>query len=57
MPRRFRLTVRYDGFEFHGWQKQGAEEQPLRTAQGVLESAVGRAVRQPVMLVGASRTD
>lgn len=57
MPRRFRLTVRYDGFEFHGWQKQGAEEQPLRTAQGVLESAVGRAVRQPVTLTGASRTD
>lgn len=57
MQRRYRLTVRYDGFEFHGWQKQGCEEQPLRTAQGVLESAVSRAVRQPVTLIGASRTD
>ncbi len=58
MLRRFRLTVRYDGFEFHGWQKQEPPEgEPLRTAQGVLESAVIRALRQPVVLNGASRTD
>lgn len=58
MQRRYRLTVRYDGSEFHGWQKQEPPEgEPLRTAQGVLESAVARAVRQPVVLIGASRTD
>ncbi len=58
MLRRYRLTVRYDGFEFHGWQKQEPPEgEPLRTAQGVLESAIIRAVRQPVTLIGASRTD
>lgn len=58
MQRRYRLTVRYDGSEFHGWQKQERPgEEALRTAQGVLESAVSRAVRQPVILIGASRTD
>lgn len=58
MQRRYRLTVRYDGSEFHGWQKQEPPEgEPLRTAQGVLESAVARAVRQPIVLTGASRTD
>ena len=58
MLQRYRLTVRYDGSEFHGWQKQEPpESEPLRTAQGVLESAVIRALRQPVVLNGASRTD
>ncbi len=58
MPR-YRLTVAYDGTHFHGWQKQQADggEEDLRTAQGVLEQAVIEAVREPVSLVGASRTD
>ncbi len=58
MPR-YRLTVAYDGTHFHGWQKQRANdgETDLRTAQGVLEQAVMEAVREPVSLVGASRTD
>lgn len=58
MPR-YRLTVAYDGTHFHGWQKQRANdgESDLRTAQGVLEQAVIAAVREPVNLVGASRTD
>ena len=58
MPR-YRLTVAYDGTHFHGWQKQRAADgdQELRTAQGVLEQAVIAAVREPVTLVGASRTD
>jgi tRNA pseudouridine38-40 synthase len=58
MPR-YRLTVAYDGTHFHGWQKQRANdgEGDLRTAQGVLEQAVREAVREPVTLVGASRTD
>jgi tRNA pseudouridine38-40 synthase len=57
MPR-YRLTVAYDGTNFHGWQKQdppGAE--PLRTAQAVLEWAVVNVVREQVNVVGASRTD
>ena len=60
MPR-YRLTVAYDGTNFHGWQKQCAtgdgEPRDLRTVQGVLEQAVIETVREPVTLVGASRTD
>ncbi len=58
MPR-YRLTVAYDGTHFHGWQKQRTADgdQDLRTAQGVLERAVIEAVREPVTLIGASRTD
>lgn len=52
------LTIKYDGFGFHGWQKQEPPDaEPLRTAQGVIESATRRAVREPVNVMGASRTD
>ena len=55
---RYRLIVAYEGTEFHGWQKQEPKDAPpLRTAQGVLESAVSKVVREPIILVGASRTD
>lgn len=57
MPR-YKLTVAYEGTDFHGWQKQEPSGHlPLRTAQGVLEDAVVRVVREPVVLTGASRTD
>jgi tRNA pseudouridine38-40 synthase len=57
-PQRFKLIVCYDGHDFHGWQKQEpADREPLRTVQMILEHAVRRAVRQPITLVGASRTD
>lgn len=61
MPR-YKLTVAYDGTLFHGWQKQSpadgsAPVEPLRTVQGVLEEVVREVVREPVNLVGASRTD
>jgi len=56
--RRFKLTVAYDGTAFHGWQKQHPPgETPLRTVQGVLEEVVRFVVREPVNLLGASRTD
>ena len=55
---RYRLIVAYEGTEFHGWQKQEPKNAPpLRTVQGVLESVVSKVVREPVILVGASRTD
>jgi tRNA pseudouridine38-40 synthase len=60
MPR-YKLTVAYEGTDFHGWQKQEPPPEvaagPLRTVQGVLETAVREVVREPVAVVGASRTD
>lgn len=56
--RRYRATVAYDGSAFHGWQKQHPpDSEPLRTVQGVLESAMTRLFNQPVRVTGASRTD
>jgi len=56
MPR-YKLTVAYDGTDFHGWQKQTLDGIELRTVQGVLESTVRTVVREPIVLMGASRTD
>ncbi|MSR40419.1 MAG: tRNA pseudouridine(38-40) synthase TruA [Phycisphaerales bacterium] len=57
MPR-VKLTVAYDGTEFHGWQRQEPPDAPaLRTVQGVLQDVVATFVRDRVVLMGASRTD
>ena len=58
---RYRLTIAYDGTDFHGWQAQARpalQEGPaLRTVQGVLQESMGVAMGQPIILQGASRTD
>lgn len=43
----------YDGAAFHGWQRQPDR----RTVQGVVEESVRRVLREPVDVIGASRTD
>ena len=58
--RRYKLTIAYDGSGFHGWQKQTTpppEPTPLRTVAGVVEQTLQHVLRQPITLVGASRTD
>ncbi|MFZ2503280.1 MAG: tRNA pseudouridine(38-40) synthase TruA, partial [Nocardioides sp.] len=50
---RLRLDVAYDGTDFHGWAAQPG----LRTVQGELEAALGTALRLPVGLTCAGRTD
>jgi len=52
-PRTFRLTVAYDGSDFHGWQRQPG----VRTVQGQLESALAQVLDETVTTVGAGRTD
>ncbi len=55
---RYKLTLAYDGTAFHGWQKQVTlDGQPLRTVAGTVEDTLRRVLRQPISLVGASRTD
>jgi tRNA pseudouridine38-40 synthase len=55
---RYKLIVAYDGTDFHGWQTQNRPGKPsLRTVQEVMEKAVTTVVREPVTILGASRTD
>lgn len=51
--RTIRLDLAYDGAGFHGWARQAG----LRTVQGSLEAALERALREPVAVVVAGRTD
>jgi tRNA pseudouridine38-40 synthase len=50
---RFKLTIEYDGTEYHGWQVQPNG----RTIQGVLQDAVARMTGESATVVAAGRTD
>jgi tRNA pseudouridine38-40 synthase len=49
----FKLTLQYDGTDFHGWQMQGE----LRTVQGELTRALSRIDGRDVVVHGSGRTD
>lgn len=49
----FKLTLQYDGTDFHGWQMQGE----LRTVQGELTSALSQIDSRPITVHGSGRTD
>ena len=53
MTRNLKLTIAYDGGEFHGWQNQAG----VRTVQHEIEDVARRVIRHPLNVVGASRTD
>jgi tRNA pseudouridine38-40 synthase len=48
-----RLDIEYDGAGFRGWARQPG----LRTVQGELETALATALREPIELTVAGRTD
>jgi tRNA pseudouridine38-40 synthase len=49
----FKLTIQYDGTDFHGWQMQDT----LRTVQGELTSALSLLDGRDVVVQGSGRTD
>jgi len=49
----WKLTLAYDGTDFHGWQIQPGES----TVQGELQSALGRIVGESPLPQGSGRTD
>ncbi len=49
----YRLTLQYDGTDFHGWQMQSGE----RTVQGELARVFGLLEGSEVVVHGAGRTD
>lgn len=51
-----RLDLQYDGTDFNGWQVQKGQT-GSRTVQGELKKAVESIVKEPVVLIGAGRTD
>lgn len=50
----FRLTLQYDGTEFHGWQMQVSSQ---RTVQGELTRVLSLIEGRAVVIHGAGRTD
>ena len=51
--RHFKLTIAYDGTDFHGWQFQTNKP----TVQGEIVSVLRRLTQENVQLYGAGRTD
>jgi tRNA pseudouridine38-40 synthase len=53
LSRNIKLTLAYDGSEFHGWQIQPG----LPTVQGILSEVIGRTTGEKVLPQGSGRTD
>lgn len=52
------MRIAYDGTDLHGFARATTPDgEPVRTVQGVLESALSGIYKQPVTTRGASRTD
>jgi len=48
-----KLTLEYDGTDYHGWQRQPH----LNTIQGTVEGTIRQLTGKPVRITGAGRTD
>ena len=49
----FKMTIEYDGSDFHGWQRQKG----YRTVQEEIEIALHTVTRQKIAVIGSGRTD
>ena len=49
----YKITVEYDGTDFHGWQRQKKDP----TIQAAIEAALQTILAQPVTVAGSGRTD
>lgn len=52
--RNIKITLKYDGTKYHGWQKQGNTE---KTIQGKLEQLLSRMTEEEIEVQGSGRTD
>jgi tRNA pseudouridine38-40 synthase len=55
MPRNIKLTLEYDGTNYHGWQSQAGTGRP--TIQETLEQAIGKLTGERCAVVSSGRTD
>jgi tRNA pseudouridine38-40 synthase len=53
MARNLKITLAYDGFDFHGWQVQP----DLVTVQGLMSAALERVTGERILPQGSGRTD
>jgi len=53
VSRNLKVTLSYDGSEFHGWQIQPE----LRTVQGTLAECIARVTGEDILPQGSGRTD
>jgi len=53
MAQNYKITVCYDGTDYHGWQKQLRH----RTIQGELEKALMKILSKETSVIGSGRTD
>lgn len=51
--KRIKLTVAYDGTNYHGWQIQPKEV----TVEAILNQTLSQLLKQEIQVIGASRTD
>ncbi|MDP4183093.1 MAG: tRNA pseudouridine(38-40) synthase TruA [Bacillota bacterium] len=51
--RNIKITIEYDGTDYHGWQSQ----ENAVSVQGVIEEALSKLTGENINIIGASRTD
>ncbi len=53
MAQNYKITISYDGTDYHGWQKQKKQ----RTIQGELEKTLMKIISTETSVIGSGRTD